>query len=619
MGDSAARGPPVRVREAQPLLGLLLETALALELGALAGELLLAGGEHPAEEPRAVVLVLTGALGIGGPVELDDLGVLAVVPHRVTIEDRGGEVGVLFAGGVLGVAREGVLGLPFAGVVGDLVHARRGHGEGRRPTHLHLVVERGGLAAGAACGQPGGARSHHADALERGLELLRRGAAGGCGLLCGGCGCRNGGAARPRSAAATGGSPCGSVALGERRGASGGGARRGGGGRGSAGSGRTCRVGEASRRGLGARGLSGRPLRSVGGAAGRRITRGAAEVGGAAGEQRLTGLGRSAPGEPVEGAGVPFAQVAHDLARTARAGLGLGDDSGDELLEVARDAGGDRLGADDESVLLGRGLESAARLGPGPVRGERGIEDVDERERVLAQRLPARQRVEAELVGAVGHGGVDRHPLDLDLSGGGQGDGLRAQAQVVEAALRGVDEGGRGLADECAGRLGVERPVAEEGGQADGLGAVDDDEVDAVGASDVVDVGDPGIGEERGAAGGVEEVAGAGGVGGEQLRGLIEDGVDDEAHGSRFGELGQPGSADFGDDVPVGDDRAAFDVDQGDHLRRVLLRLRVEYYRSAPRPRLSPRRDSPWRAPWRRPRGAPTPAAASTRRGTPRA
>ena len=81
---------------------------------------------------------------------------------------------------------------------------------------------------------------------------------------------------------------------------------------------------------------------------------------------------------------------------------------------------------------------------------------------------------------------------------------------MVEAALRGVDEGGRGLADECAGRLGVERPVAEEGGQADGLGAVDDDEVDAVGASDVVDVGDPGIGEERGAAGGVEEVAGAG-------------------------------------------------------------------------------------------------------------
>ena len=240
----------------------------------------------------------------------------------------------------------------------------------------------------------------------------------------------------------------------------------------------------------------------------------------------------------------------------------MGGDARDEGGEVLRDVAAQLLDVDDALVLARRGGQARAGLRLGPLRGQAGVEDVDDRQRVLAQRRLVRLDLEAQ--SDLGHGGVDRDAVDDDVAVRHDADRLRTQAPVVEAAAAGVDEDLRDLAGDRPGRRGTHGTRGEDLRQRGRRGAlardVDDREVLVDdGGPHVLDGGDARIVDERQPAAGVQQVPGQLLVRDIEDDGVIEDRVERQADDTRVGGIRQPLLLDRGDDVPICDDGTALD------------------------------------------------------------
>ena len=185
------------------------DAAFAFVLAQLMLALLLIGLEHPAQEPRPVIVfVHDGSSVVVVPVQ-DDSGVVVVLGLfntvlgddveclsigirilSITIHDRRGQILVILVIGVRGVLRIGLLRLPFLPVLGGIVELVLTDGEAGCLTHLHPIRILSRRLSDDSHSQSASSRTGDADANQSCLDLVvaggvRRGRTDRCRSWCG--------------------------------------------------------------------------------------------------------------------------------------------------------------------------------------------------------------------------------------------------------------------------------------------------------------------------------------------------------------------------------------------------------------------------------------------------
>ncbi|MFB9955474.1 hypothetical protein [Cellulomonas denverensis] len=144
---------------------------------------------------------------------------------------------------------------------------------------------------------------------------------------------------------------------------------------------------------------------------------------------------------------------------------------------------------------------------------------------------------------------VDGEAAHADPAGGGDDDGAGSQREVVQSAAAGLLQGGGDLADDGADLVGGDRACPGELGEGAALDLLGDDDAEVAVLGDLEDAGQPRLGDQGGAPGGIQSGAGAGA--GDQVDPdrAVQDGV---GGGPRFG-AGQVGDQRAGEPVAAAD------------------------------------------------------------------